>query len=662
MKAWLSRAVSTVFVACSLVACGGGESSGSGSGFGPGPSLGASGTPGPVEVASLVPQVESFQLPQSGALVLKNRFPLPRGSRPDPARVRLQRLDAPGAAAAASVPGRPVQIGSARVVSPTSDVHRTRGLLQFKSAGAGEGPTAALSFSSPGASGLRLGLRVEALPADARVRGYTEGGETIFELSGREILDAIQRNRNDGDVSDAGRTFWTPVVESDEVTLQIALPVGTAADSVRVSVPLLSHVTVKAQALESLLLASSASCEIDVSCAPEADYQSRATARMIFVNAGFSYACTGTLMNDSQSSGTPYFLSANHCISSQTTASSLVTFWFYRSSSCNAQTLSPEVHQLNGGATLLYASTDTDTSFMRLNAQPPLAATFAGWSAAPPQTAQELVGIHHPHADLQKISRGDFTGFINCEVPASETFGCWLATQGTGKYLSARWSSGTVETGSSGSGLFATIGSGRYLVGQLKGGSASCQQPSGLNAYGRFDLAYTAALNRWLSPAAGNGGSPSASLSVSRVAVHRFYNFATSAHFYTSIPAERDYVLANFPTYAYEGVAFYAYDRQISGSYPVFRLYNRLNRRHFYTMAATERDAVLASHPEITDEGIGWYAQWERGGTANPVYRFYNSTIGSHFYTASEVDKAIVLQIYPTFALEGVAYYAWSTP
>lgn len=643
MKAGLSGTALVLVAALSLAGCGGGE------------------RPGPVEVATLVTQVESFSPPPSRALILRSRLPLARGSRPDPVRVHLARLDAPEPAASVPVPGRPIQIGSARVLSATTDVQRTRGLLQFMPGAAGDGLTAAVSFSSPGAAGIRLGLLVEALPPGARVRGYANDGDTLFELSGAEILDAIERNRSGGDLGVHGRTFWTPAVDSDEVTLQIALPAAASPESVKVSVPLLSHMTVTTRALETLLVSTSGSCEIDVSCSPEVDDQSRATARMIFVAAGFSFACTGTLLNDVRSSGTPYFLSANHCISSQTAASSLTTYWFYRSSSCNSQALSPEMQRLNGGATLLYASMETDTSFMRLNNPPPPTATFAGWSSAPPQSGQDLVGIHHPHADLQKISRGVFDGFMYCGLPSPDVFNCRFATQATGNYLSARWSQGTVESGSSGSGLFAAIGSGRFLVGQLKGGSASCLQPSGLNAYGRFDLAYNAALNRWLSPDGSNGTTLAGTVAVARVPVHRFYNHATAAHFYTANPADRDYVLATFPTFAYEGVAFYAYDRQIGGASPVFRLYNRLNRRHFYSMSAIEKDAVLARFPEFTDEGIGWYAQPLPGGTANPMYRFYNATVVSHFYTLSELAKAALLRDSPAYALEGIAYYAWPT-
>ena len=59
------------------------------------------------------------------------------------------------------------------------------------------------------------------------------------------------------------------------------------------------------------------------------------------------------------------------------------------------------------------------------------------------------------------------------------------------------------EAGSSGSGLYKTIGTTNYLVGQLYGGSSSCTAPTAADAYGRFDTAFNAALSRWL-----NGANP----------------------------------------------------------------------------------------------------------------------------------------------------------
>ena len=101
---------------------------------------------------------------------------------------------------------------------------------------------------------------------------------------------------------------------------------------------------------------------------------------MSFVDTdGYSYLCTGTLLNDMASSGTPYFLSAQHCISQQTVASTLQTYWFYRSTSCNSSVLNAGNVTLTGGATLLYSSVNTDTSFMRLSNTPPAGATYRTW-------------------------------------------------------------------------------------------------------------------------------------------------------------------------------------------------------------------------------------------------------------------------------------------
>ena len=237
-------------------------------------------------------------------------------------------------------------------------------------------------------------------------------------------------------------------------------------------------------------------CNIDVSCRPEYSSESRSVARLLFVENGTTFLCTGTLLNDAQSSSTPYFLTANHCISTQTAASSVTTDWFYRSAACSSSQVNAGAQRLHGGATLLYAQAATDTAFMRLNAAPPAGIVFAGSYYGAVNEGAYTAGIHHPEGDLQKLSEGSVRQFDNCTL---ET--CVVSTQQDGRFLTVGWNAGTVENGSSGSGLFLPIGSKRYVVGQLLGGSASCQNPNGTNYYGRYDLAFQAALKNWLKPA-----------------------------------------------------------------------------------------------------------------------------------------------------------------
>src|SRR5690606_3174823 len=138
------------------------------------------------------------------------------------------------------------------------------------------------------------------------------------------------------------------------------------------------------------------------------DNKSRATAKMIFIEYGDSYLCSGTLLNNRKADRTPYLLSANHCISSQSVASTLVTQWFYRANSCRG-TLSDDTRTLSGGAQMLYSNGDTDTTLLRLNQPAPDGAVFAGWSTdLGGQTwMQPVVGGQHPQGDLQK-SRFDY--------------------------------------------------------------------------------------------------------------------------------------------------------------------------------------------------------------------------------------------------------------
>ena len=162
--------------------------------------------------------------------------------------------------------------------------------------------------------------------------------------------------------------------------------------------------------------------------------------------------------------------------------------------------VNPSYRTTYGGATLLYASTLSDTSFMRLNDTPPAGARYAGWSSVTPAIGTAVTALHHPSGDLEKISLGSLDGFFSCgsSDPVTDTFSCSSSTQSAGNFLNIVFTSGITEGGSSGSGIFKTVSGSNYLVGQLYGGTSSCTNLSGSNRYGRFDVAYRAGLSNWL--------------------------------------------------------------------------------------------------------------------------------------------------------------------
>ncbi|RPH50714.1 MAG: hypothetical protein EHM85_09305, partial [Desulfobacteraceae bacterium] len=369
------------------------------------------------------------------------------------------------------------------------------------------GKISAISITSPQAVGIRLGILVRRLPAEAILRFYAQGAETAYEISGKEIRESIKRNLDAGDAGDAALTYWSPHIEGEEATLEIELPPGISPDTVDISIPRVSHFFSSPLAAQGgniiKNIGDADGCEIDATCYSDWRPESNATAKMSYVDMdGGSYVCTGTLLNDMAVSGTPYFLSANHCISRQTVASTLETYWFYRSAFCNSGVLNPGSRMLSGGADLLYASSVTDTSFMRLKNTPPTGVIYAGWDPSAPALGIAVTGVHHPEGDLQKINFGGIESFQDCtETDPWGTFTCYASTDTSAEYVNITFTSGTTEGGSSGSGLFKESGGSHYLIGQLYGGDASCSNRYGTHYYGRFDVAYNAALHQWLNAA-----------------------------------------------------------------------------------------------------------------------------------------------------------------
>ncbi len=410
-------------------------------------------------------------------------------------------------------PGQPRRIGFARDVSHTDSASKTHTLMRWRPTATG-GTVGQITFESPGAVGLRIGIVALRLPAQATLRFYAAASSDTFEVSGRQVLDILKRNRDAGDASPAGAIYWSPLVEGSEMSVEVELPAGVAPESVRLAIPKLAHLyespVAKAGTGVPLAIGISGACEADVNCF-QYSAESNATAKISFSDgAGGFFLCSGTLLNDRAGSGTPYFLTANHCISNQTEAGSLQSFWFYRSTSCGSSVLNPGMVQSSPGATLLYASSTTDTSFLQLKATPPGGTTFAGWTPNPAATGTAVAGVHHPGGDLQKIILGSLLSYDNCVVSdPSGSFSCTDTAQAGADFMNVQNTTGTTEGGSSGSALFASIGSSRYVVGQLYGGNSSCTNLAGDNFYGRFDVAYNAALHQWLD------GGPTVSLTVS---------------------------------------------------------------------------------------------------------------------------------------------------
>ena len=392
------------------------------------------------------------------------------------------------------------QIGTPRVVAATATVAKMQQALQWNTLADGR-LVAAINIESTGAYGLRAGVAVERLPDNAVLRVYSqEHPNAVVETRGEQVNALLARNQQTGVTGAAAATWWTPEIGTGNATLEVVLPAGTRADALRIAIPTVSHVYQNlalptADELAAVTKAGSGSCNLDASCTSDYQVESNAVARMLYTREdGKSYLCTGTLVNNVKGDYTPYFMTANHCISSQTSASSLQTAWFYRSSSCNSGVPGSNTATRYGGANLLYATADTDSSFLQLNEMPPAGVTLAGWDARVTTTSGAAVyGLHQPLGDLLKYSVGSVSGFLNCSASGIDVL-CTVGNSNSNFY-DVTWSQGVTEGGSSGSGLFKD---GR-LIGTLFGGSSSCTVRGGTDTYGRFDAVFNNQLWKWLA-------------------------------------------------------------------------------------------------------------------------------------------------------------------
>ena len=358
------------------------------------------------------------------------------------------------------------------------------------------GSAARFAVTSPGALALRLGLNFKDIPAGAELRflGANDGDVAVAVVNGEEIA----RLRREQPV------YWTPVTEGESQTVEIYLPAG-AANRLRFTIDSVSHLVVSPWGkLTGAKIGESQSCERDVSCASQTTgfvNAKNAVARMTFTaGCGLNGAlgtclCTGTLLNDTDSATqVPYFYGANHCISTQTEASTLTTFWFYESTGCGSGVLGAN-NQIDGGGTLLYADRALDGLLLRLNKAPPNGAFFSGWDANTLTAGTNMTVIHHPSGDMKKVSLGQVKGFTTLQDTG-------------GNFINVGYTNASTEGGSSGAGILTPDSSGAYFLrGGLFGGPALCTNTGILTTlnnddyYSRFDQVYPS-ISQYLAAAA----------------------------------------------------------------------------------------------------------------------------------------------------------------
>lgn len=223
----------------------------------------------------------------------------------------------------------------------------------------------------------------------------------------------------------------------------------------------------------------------------------KAVAHIQYIDGPYIYLCSGGLLADSDTgSQIPYFLTANHCVSTQSVADTLEAFFQFEAV-CSSDCGDAEQDSIKvaGGASVLRTNSTSDFTLLRLDGTPPADSVYLGWSsqAVAFSNGDMLHRIAHPAGGPQSYSEHRVD-------TAKGTCGSWPR----GNWIYSTDTLGATEGGSSGSVVLNASG---QVVGQLSGACGTnvndnCDTVRNATVDGAF-AAYYDQVSAWLGTGAG---------------------------------------------------------------------------------------------------------------------------------------------------------------
>ena len=561
----------------------------------------------------------------------------------DSERAKLAQLNSRGEVSG-KLAGRPQFIGFGREVLAAQGEVRLESLAWARIDGGAQ--VARLDIASGGALGLRAALKLASAPPGLVFRFAAPGAAFALDsVAAAEIARATARFGE----------YWSPVIEGERIIVELEIPDASALAGAKLVIPRVSHLVVgprtTAQEEAKILsdIGDSGSCNVNVKCVQPQDTalanQSAATGKLVFsVASGATARCTGTLINTSPASFSPFLYSANHCFESAYEAATLNVWWFFDATACGSSVPGSYVVQ-TGGAFLIARSQDWDWALLLLNTAPPAGTFFSGWNGAFLGSGANVEIYHHPSGDLKKWSQGTTTG------TSPVNFG--TAAGGAGQFTSVVWSDGTTEGGSSGGGLVTFTGSNYQLRGGLLGGSALCSNPNGTDYFSQFGVALRNT-REYITPTSQVSGL---------VSVVEYYHAGLDHYFITAIGAEIQALDSGaVPGWERTGFRFLAYTSAGADRSPVCRYYvtPEVGNSHFYSASPSECAAVASQFGNawVLETSTAFYIALPNPSTGacpsdmRPIYRYFRASELNHRFTP-EVTVANELSATGGWAAEG---------
>lgn len=224
-------------------------------------------------------------------------------------------------------------------------------------------------------------------------------------------------------------------------------------------------------------------CHPNIVCYPEDIEHGKGVVALI-IN-GTTY-CTGSLVNNTAEDGTPYLLTATHCLNRDydprfianskynVVAGNIVAFFNYKSPSCGTNIRGPLQMSLASADSILISERH-DISLLKFKQVPPkeYQPIYLGWNVNTTPSAP-FHGIHAPNGGVLKVA-------VDEDALAIASFsGSKYNMEPNAHWAVRAWNVGTTEGGSSGSPL---LDKDKRIVGTLTGGESMCSSPRGPDVY-----------------------------------------------------------------------------------------------------------------------------------------------------------------------------------
>ena len=246
-----------------------------------------------------------------------------------------------------------------------------------------------LRINAPGAYSINLIYDRWWLP---------KGAEFFVYSADKEMVRGAFTSFNN---KDHGQ-FATAPVKGDAVILEYYEPAEVAGEGI-ISVATVVHAyrdVFNFSGKDTDDYGDAGSCNVNINCEEGYDWQAEKKSVAMILTSSGSRICTGALVNNVREDGTPYFLTAYHCLGGEET---WIFMFNYESSTC-ANADGPTDMTVQGG---VLRESGYNSDFILVEISEPIPSSYdvyySGWDAQD-SPVPSAVGIHHPRGDIKKIS------------------------------------------------------------------------------------------------------------------------------------------------------------------------------------------------------------------------------------------------------------------